>query len=264
VRAVNLVPGDQRRGGAGSQASTPTYVLLGALTAIVIAAAAYVLTVNTVNSRKTDLSKVSTEATSTAQQAATLRPYRDFAALRQTRVATVASLAASRFDWERTMSELARALPGDVWLTSLVGTVAPGVTLDGNSSGGDAGSLRSSLPSPAVEVVGCTDTQAEVSRVMARLRLLHGVTRVSLASSEKNDTSNGPTGASGASAGQGSTDCRNGSDRFPQFQIVVFFDSPPQPGMAGGTVAPSGAAAGAAPTASTPPVTTPTSNGTGQ
>src|SRR5439155_76832 len=76
----------------------------------------------------------------------------------------------------------------------------------------------------AVELVGCTSSQSEVSRVMARLRLLHGVIRVSLASSEKAD-SGGSTGG-GASAAASSSDCRNGSGRFPEFQVVVFFEGP--------------------------------------
>lgn len=261
MRAVNLVPSEQRRGGPGGRASTPTYVLLGALAAVVLAAGAYVLTINSVNSRKTQLSKVSADAGTAERQAATLKPYRDFAALRQARVATVESLAASRFDWERTMNELSRALPSDVWLTSLVGTVSPGVNLDGGSSSGDTGGLRSSSQSPAVEIVGCTESQSEVSRVMARLKLLHGVTRVALASSEKNDTSSGGSGGGGGGAA-GSSDCRQGSDRFPQFQIVVFLESPAGSATASATPAP-GAAPGATP-AQTPPVTTPTSNGGGQ
>jgi Tfp pilus assembly protein PilN len=185
VKAANLVPVDQRRGDAsgGSGPSTPTVILLAGLTALVVAAVAYVLAGNSVNSRKSELSRVSAEATTAEQQAAALKPYRDFAALREARVQTVTSLAASRFDWDRVMSDLARALPGDVWLTSLAGTVSPGVTLDSTGTGSDTGSLRSAVQSPAVEIVGCTVNQSDVSRVMARLRLLHGVTRVSLASS---------------------------------------------------------------------------------
>jgi Tfp pilus assembly protein PilN len=228
VRAVNLIPSDQRRGGGGGSGGA-THVLLAALAAIVVAVGAYVLTDNSVNSRRSELSRVSADATATAQRAVALKPYREFASLRELRVRTVAALAASRFDWQRVMSELARALPDNVWLTSLVGTVAPGVTLDGASSTGDTGSLRSAVQSPAVEIVGCTDTQAEVSRVMARLRLLHGVSRVSLAASEKSQSSSGGTGGGGSAGGADSSDCRNGQTRFPRFEVVVFFNSPGAP-----------------------------------
>ena len=53
------------------------------------------------------------------------------------RTETVDSLAQSRFDWERVMRELALVIPEDVWLESLTGTVAPGVTVDAEGAGDD-------------------------------------------------------------------------------------------------------------------------------
>lgn len=244
MRAVNLIPSDQRRGGGGGGGAT--HLVLGVLAAVVLGVGAYVLAVNSVNSKRSELAHVRNDAATASQEAAALAPYRQFAALRQTRVQTVAALAASRFDWQRVMNELSRALPNDVWLTSLVGTVAPGVQLEGANSSGDTGSLRSAVQSPAVELVGCTTSQAGVSLVMARLRLLHGVTRVSLAQSEKTQTSNGTSGGS-SSGGSDSSDCRNGHSRFPRFEVVVFFSGPTAP-PAGGP--------GIQPTASTAPAPT--------
>jgi Tfp pilus assembly protein PilN len=267
VRAVNLIPGEHRSGGAGG--ASAAYVVLGVLGLLVIAVAVLVLTGNTVKSRRSELARVTAHAAGTEQRAAALQPYIRFASLRQTRVATVNSLALSRFDWERAMTELSKALPGDVWLTSLLGTVAPGITIDNGAGAGGAGAtsaLRSAVQSPAIELVGCTSTQSEVSRVMARLHLLHGVTRVSLAQSEKNDTSTTSTGASGAGGGSGaSTDCRNGTQRYPQFQIVVFFENPG--GAAGGALAGAttpGAAPGAAPSTPTSAPSPSSANGAGK
>ncbi len=221
MRAVNLLPVDQRRGAAAAgRSGIGVYALLGVLAALVVGAGAYVLASNQVNSNRTKLAEAEHEAANLEQLAAAYRPYEEFARLSQARVATVAQLADSRFDWERVMRELARAMPGDVWLTSLVGTVAPGVSIQGASSGA-TGALRSGLPLPAVELVGCTESQAAVSRVMARLRTINGVKRVSLAASEKSDAASG-----GGSGDAGSDDCRNGSRRYPQFQLVVFFDAP--------------------------------------
>jgi hypothetical protein len=91
---------------------------------------------------------------------------------------------------------------------------------------------------------------------MARLRTMRGVQRVSLATSEKAEGAAGPAGAGGAS----SADCRNGSSRFPQFELVVFFDAPKSaqatPGQ--GATPPQGAAA-----PGNQPVSEPTSNGGG-
>ena len=50
------------------------------------------------------------------------------------------------------------------------------------------------------------------------MRALPGVQRVTLSASEKADS-----GGGGGGQGGGSDDCRNGSDRFPQFAMVIFF-----------------------------------------
>jgi Tfp pilus assembly protein PilN len=247
VRAVNLIPGDGGALGGGStgRSGSAVYAVLGVLGVLVVAMTVYVLTGNQVNSRKGEVARANQDAVALEQQASALKPYSEFSTLSQNRTQTVASLADSRFDWERAMRDLARALPEDVWLTSLVGTVSPGVTFEGGGGAGATGALRSALSAPAVEIIGCTVSQSDVSRVLARLRTMHGVQRVSLASSEKTD------GGAGTGGGGGSGDCRNGDAQFPQFQVVVFFDAPKAAAPAQGTT-PSQAA------------TQTTSNGTGQ
>jgi Tfp pilus assembly protein PilN len=262
VRAVNLIPNDQRRGGgggSGGRTGSAVYVVLGALGALVLAMAVYVLTGNQVTTRQGDVAKANQAATTLEQQAAALQPYAQFASLSESRLQTVSSLADSRFNWERAMRDLARALPGDVWLSSLVGTVAPGVTVKGG--GGSTASLRSAVQAPAIEIVGCTDSQSSVSRVMARLRTMRGAQRVSLASSQKAEGAAGPVGGGASSA-----DCRNGNSHFPQFQLVIFFDAPKSaqvtPGQ--GATPPQGAASPGAAAPANQPVTQPTSTGGGQ
>jgi Tfp pilus assembly protein PilN len=239
VRAVNLIPAEQQRGGgAGSAGRTggAVYVLLGGLAVVVIALAAWVLTNNAITDHKAELAKVNKEANIATAQAAALRPFREFAQLRVDRVLTVQSLARSRFDWQRAFTDLARVIPSDVWLTSMVATVKPGVSFGGSGGGapdsGDTGQLRGALQVPAIELVGCTLDQAEVARVMTRLRLITGVQRVSLASSIKSQTAvvgsaaSATSGAGGASGGA-SDDCRHGSRKFPKFSLVIFFNATP-------------------------------------
>jgi hypothetical protein len=63
---------------------------------------------------------------------------------------------------------------------------------------------------------------------------------VSLAASEKTESSGGPGSGQAASSG----DCRNGDSRWPQFQIVIFFDAPAAPATSGsGTTPPQGGSA---------------------
>jgi Tfp pilus assembly protein PilN len=227
VRAVNLIPADERSG--ADRSGGAVYIFLGILTALVVLTAAWVLINNQVSSNQSELVQLRADTTAAQQQAAALAPFRSFATMRQKRVETVKSLANSRFDWGPVLRKMAMVLPRDVWLTSMVGTVTPGVTVEGSSGGGgDTSSLRSSWAGPAVELTGCTSSQAEVARVMTRLRLIDGVTRVSLSSSKKNEkgTVDSKPSATDTATGSGagaSADCRGGKD-IPQFSIVVFFN----------------------------------------
>jgi Tfp pilus assembly protein PilN len=264
VRAVNLIPVEQQRGGgAGSAGRTggAVYVLLGGLAVIVVALTAWVLTNNAITDHKAELTKVNRAANVATAQAAALRPFREFAQLRVARVLTVQSLARSRFDWQRAFTDLSRVIPSDVWLTSMVATVKPGVNFGGSGGGapdsGDTGSLRGALQVPAIELVGCTLDQAEVARVLTRLRLITGVQRVSLAASTKSETTvTGSASASdtGSSGSGGSTDCRHGSQQYPKFSLVIFFNPPPAttlPGASSGTGG-TGSAPGSPSTPQTP------------
>jgi Tfp pilus assembly protein PilN len=242
MRAVNLIPPEDRRGGGGApgRSGGAVYALLGALAVMVIALAAYVLASNQIKDRRGEIAQVKSQKQVAQQEASSLRPYREFAQLRQTRVATVQSLATSRFDWDRVLRQLGRVLPNNVWLTTFTGTVSPGVNFGtGGNTGGSTNQIRAQLPVPAVELVGCTTSQAEVSRVMTRLRLMENVTRVSLASSEKVEGSSANTAAPVGPGANVGADCRHGNRKFPRFELVVFFKAMPgaatgvQPGAAG-------------------------------
>jgi len=127
----------------------------------------------------------------------------------------------------------------DVWLTSVTGTVAPNVTLDGGGSGAGAGGggersgLRSALPNPALSIAGCATSNDQVVSFVSRLRVMNGVIRVSLSDAQKSDTAVASSGASSGgaaasapasgSSGGGGGDCTNGSDKFPKFDVVVFY-----------------------------------------
>lgn len=257
MRAVNLIPSEAGQGGRGG-ASIGPWALFGVLGLLLVCVLGYVLTNNQIVDRRAQLSTLQTQAHAIQAQADAARPYREFAALAQARVETVRQLGAARFDWHRAFANLAQVIPGDVWLTSLLGTVAPGVSVDGAGSG-DTGSLRSALPNPAIELTGCTTGNDEVARLISRLRLMSGVVRVALSGATKDDSS---TGGGGGGAGGG--DCRYGHAGFPQFGIVVFFaplpavPAPTASGATAGTPASSAVpAAGASPSATPAASTTP-------
>ncbi len=236
MKAVNLIPADERRGAGGAAGRTggAAYILVGALALIVAMLVAYATTTKSVDDERAKLAKVEQEAAATEARAATLAPYTAFAALRVARVATVQSIADSRFDWAHAMRELGRTLPKDITLTALNGSVSA------KTGSGGAVALRATYDVPAVEVNGCAPGQASIPPMLASLRRVDGVRRVALQQSVKE--------AGGASGGTGpdgkevqAPDCRR------TFQAVVFFDPRPTPAVAdtavpAATVPPTGTA----------------------
>ncbi len=241
MRAINLIPAEERRGAGGNagRSGGGAHVLLGALALLVALLAVLTLSGREIETKQAELTASEAQLADLQAAAARLQGYEQFAALRERRVQTVASIAGSRFDWSHALRELSRVTTDEAWLTAVTGTVAPGVGV--GSGGGDG--LRSALPLPALELSGCTVSQDAVARMMSRLRQVDGVERVSLASSEKADA-----GAAGGGLGG---DCRMGSARYPQFQMVVFLSAPTP------ATTPGAASAAATPAAATTPTQAP-------
>jgi Tfp pilus assembly protein PilN len=230
MRAVNLMPGDDYgSGGAGSDGTGGiVYVLLGGLAVMVALAGLWANSNKQISSRQTALDRVTIAAIAAEARAAKAAPYEAYASLADARLATVASLSVTRFDWAHSLRELSRVLPADVWLTSLDGS--------SGATGQAPTTTASAAPAPTFEFVGCTDTQAKVARLMARLRAVDGVRDVDLKTSEKPEAG-------------GDKDCPANAPSDPKFTIVIAFKTP---GSAKDTVD----AAGRVVTASVAPSTT--------
>lgn len=234
MKAVNLIPNDLRRASGTAGATGPAvYVLLGALTVAVILVAAWAVVGRSVKQTQADLDRVRVEASAAEQRAGQLKPYAQFRTTREKRVETVTSLSRSRFNWPFALREVSRVLPSDVWLTGVTGTVAPGVQLE-DAAGGATTQLRNQLSSPALELTGCSTDQESVAKYLARLRSIQGLTRVTLAQSEKLDVASNSAGGGGETGGG---DCRQGNARIPKFELIAFFEgstATPSSGTAGG------------------------------
>jgi Tfp pilus assembly protein PilN len=247
MRAVNLIPPDLRRAtGTPGASGNAVYVLLGVLGVAVVLVAAWALASRSVAQGESDLNRVKAEADAAETRAGQLKPYAAFHDTRVKRVETVTSLSRSRFNWPFALREVSRVLPKEVWLTEVIGTVAPGISLEGGSSAGKTTQLRNALASPAIEIVGCTVSHEHVARYLARLRSVQGVTRVTLAESEKLDGENQAKsgsggsngGKSGADDGGNDEDCRRGNILVPRFALIIFFEgstATPTVGAPGGT-----------------------------
>ena len=269
MRAVNLIPSDAARGSRGpaSLPAGPAYAVLALLAIALAFVSVYVITGNTISQRKAKLASVQQQAAQEQLVAARLTNYVKFAQLAQSRVATVKQLASTRFDWHAALSDLAKVVPANTSLQSLLGTVAPGVNVSGPGGSvggaGDTSSLRGDITAPAFELQGCTQSQDDVARVISRLRVMNGVTRVTLASSLKQAAA--PGGAVSSAPAGGGTAGQGCAPNTAAFDLVVFFQ--PLPGApattgATGTAAPAGTSTtSTTATSTTTPGTTTTTPG---
>jgi Tfp pilus assembly protein PilN len=220
MRAINLIPGDARRGGRGATGHSggSVYVLLGAMAAAVLLLALYFSATNKISDQQAKVTALRSQAVQAQAAAAKLAPYVQFAQLAQARTATIRGIASSRFDWHAALAGLSRVVPANTSLQALSGSVVPGVNITGASGGGNSAELRGAIAAPAFALTGCSDSQVDVARLISRLRLIDGVTRVSLEDSQKAvGASTGTSVSAGGSSGQG---C--GTNR-PTFDLVVFF-----------------------------------------
>jgi Tfp pilus assembly protein PilN len=200
VRAVNLIPADQRRRTPQDSAGKGGYVALGVLGVLLAMVVGYVLTTNTVTDRKNETEAARVEADRLEAQAAQKGDFSGFASIAQTRMQSVAGVAASRFDWERFMRELARVMPEGSWLQTADASTTGDTAAAATATGTPAPTGAATPSGPSATLAGCTPTQSDAARLMVRLRQLHRVEDVVLSSSTKEDS----TGAASiASCGRG-------------------------------------------------------------
>ena len=223
MRPVNLIPTEQRHGQRAPMRGGPlAYIVIGALIAFLAGVTLLVVTDNQISERKTEIVQVEREDAVAKARVAQLDAYTQFHSVHDQRVATVTSLANSRFDWERVMRELALVLPNDVWLTNLTGTDNPAVTPDGAASV----ALRDSIPGPALALIGCARSQDAVAGFVQTLKDIDGVTRVGVQSSALSTESGGGSVSGGSASEGGGSSCQT-RDFIAQFQIVAAFDAAP-------------------------------------
>ena len=228
MRPVNLIPAEDRRDGHGPmRTGLVPYLLVAALVAALVGVTALVLTSNQIADSKAEVVHLKREDAAATARVERLAAYTQFRSLQEQRLATVTTLADSRFAWERVMRELSLILPDNVWLVSLEATASPGASTGGSGGGGTGGNLRESVPGPALQISGCASGQDGVAGFVTALKDIDGVTRVGVQSSE----------LSASAGGSGGEDCRT-RDFIAKFEIVVAFDAAPVPEGTSETEAP--------------------------
>ncbi len=228
MRPVNLIPPEERRGEkAPMRTGALSYVIVAVLTVALLGVTGVVLTNNQIAERESEKSGLESQLAEAQARAERVSSFANFASLKQAREQTVASLAQSRFDWERVLRELAIVIPEDVWLTQLTATVSPDVQLSDSGSGSSSGvSGMDSVLGPALQIQGCGAGHEAVAGFLAALRDIGGVTRVAVLNSERPDpsTATESSSAEGTAAGGSSEDCAT-RDFISKFGIVAAFDA---------------------------------------
>ena len=226
MRPVNLLPEEYRprntRAGGGGGAGGGSYVLLGVLGALMLGVLLYVVTTNQVTSRKNEASQLEAEAKRAEARATSLQAYESFAGIKTTREASVRYLAGNRFDWERTMRELARVLPRTAWLTDLDASAAGDATAATTPPTGSTGAATPG--GPTMKLSGCVRDRPEVATTLVRLRQMHNVQDVQLGEvADQGDSDAAPGapagGATPAAPGAAGAGCGDGYS----FDATVLF-----------------------------------------
>jgi hypothetical protein len=238
MRAVNLIPADQRGGasvGAG-RSQGGAYAVLALACGLALLALLYGSAHHEVGSRRAEAASVTAEAARAHTAAEQLAPYTSFIALREQRAQAVTTLVDSRFDWAHVFHEFGRVLPAQTSISSLSGTIGSGTSsVSGSSSSSSSSSSTSSSSTssstpaaasasvssatppgsvPSFTLTGCATSQPVVAQTLQRLRLMDGVSSVALQSSV----------ISSSSGSGGGVGC---PPKGPAFTVQITFDPLP-------------------------------------
>jgi hypothetical protein len=252
MRAVNLIPAEQRAGAGGmtGRSDGGAYIVLALLAGVVLMAVLYGSARHQVSTKRKEVASVSAQASTVEGEANRLSSYTSFVTLHNERVQDMSQLIGTRFDWPHVFHELGRVLPTDVTLSSVQGSISgasattsptptatpPATTA--SASAASASAVTSATPAgsvPTLTLTGCTVSQSEVAVTLARLRLINGVEEVHLTSSSKSGATSGGTG--GGPCGSNA----------PTFNIVVSFNALPTPAATGSTASSSATAPASTP-----------------
>jgi Tfp pilus assembly protein PilN len=230
MKAVNLIPSEQRGGapvGTG-RSEGGAYAVLVLVGGVAVLAGLYGHARHEISSRSGQAASLTAQAQQAQAASSQLAPFTSFVALREQRMQAVTQLVDARFDWSHVFHEFGRVLPPETSISSLTGTVGSTIATSappaktGSASAGAA--VTSATPAGSVPVftlTGCATNQAAVALTLDRLRLMDGVSDVTLQSSTATFTPGGSGAASVISGGCPASD--------PVFNVQITFEALPQP-----------------------------------
>ena len=193
MKAVNLIPSEQRKARPTGQGAGGAYVAVGVLGVLLVMALLYVLTANSVNDNKSKAAAAQQQADVLEAQAKQLGSFTNFSAIKEQRLVSVISTAQGRFDWERLVRELSRVMPEDSWLQSADASVSGDDSSTPSSSSSSTSTSEAAPTGPTATLTGCTPKQRDVAQLLVRLRQMYRVSDVTLNGSTREEGSNETT-----------------------------------------------------------------------
>ncbi len=237
MKAVNLIPGEQRQG-AGSltgRSGGGALIVLGMIAGLAVLILMYGSASHQISSQKGQAATLTAQAEAIKVRTGQLAPYTSFVSMANQRTQTVAQLVQARFDWSHALHELGRVMPGDTALASLHGAVGPAGASGASSTaaapaaGGAAASSTPAGSVPVFTLTGCATNQATVAQALQRLKLMDGASEVQLQSSTQSGASSGSAGASATGGG-----CGSGDASFSAQVVFTGLPSGPLPTVSSG------------------------------
>jgi Tfp pilus assembly protein PilN len=202
MNAVNLIPGDRKR--VTVSVSPMTLGVIGGLVVVLAAAVLYVLAVNDVRTRKSELGRVTANAASWQAAANSYASYVTDADQQKQQLADIQQLVTGRFPWPVLLSQIGGVMPANAALSSLQATSPSADTTAAVGAATPASATTPTTPTTqAVQITGCAASQSAVASTMVALGRVHGVGSVALASTS--NTTAGATGSGSSSAGSASS-----------------------------------------------------------
>lgn len=239
MKAVNLIPSEERRGAAvgAGRSGGAAYIVLAAFAVLAVLVLLYGMARHQVSDRKAKLASIAAQTQRVQESASGLSSYTSFMSLREQRMKAVEQVVDSRFDWAHAIHELGRVLPRDASISTVEGSVGGGSATTTSAPAASASSTASSAttaaaPSsatppgsiPTMNLSGCASSQSEVALTLQRLRLMDGVSSVNLHSSAKSATS-----------GAGTSSSPNCTPQSPAFSVQITFEPLPTPAVSSGS-----------------------------
>jgi Tfp pilus assembly protein PilN len=233
MRPVNLLPPKHRPHQPSGGKSGSSYMVLGVLGLLLLALVAYVMESNNITQAKSDIATAQQKTADARARSQQMGPFANFAQIKQQRVASVKALADGRFDWERTVRELAHVLPDGVWLRDFDATMPGGEAATATTGDG----TEAPWTGPSIKLHGCAQKQQQVATMLVRLREMQGVHDVKLADSTRGSDEDSKATGDSASSNSDSCGAHNLRGNY-EFNATVEFEAQAPAPPAKGTPTP--------------------------